>query len=223
LPRPRMTVVAGPPGSGKSTRFPLSSFNVEYFNADDRAAGLNGGSYHKISKEIRTQVNLEFQQWIIDHIRARKSFAIETTLRSPITFEQARLARGHGFWTSIQFVSAGSVSECVSRVMERSYRGGHSASERLVREIYDRSMRNLLAALDFRQTAIDVVRVYDNSLFEKPLAKLIEMRNGRVTYVSSKMSLWLEELLRGTEFNIQRLRAALKSKVRGKSDAQSQE
>jgi hypothetical protein len=42
---PRMIVVAGPPGSGKSSLYPLSSFNVEYFKADDRAAELNGGSY----------------------------------------------------------------------------------------------------------------------------------------------------------------------------------
>ena len=50
---PRMIVVAGPPGSGKSSGYPLSSFNVEYFNADDRAAELNGGSYIGISKEMR--------------------------------------------------------------------------------------------------------------------------------------------------------------------------
>lgn len=134
-----MTVVAGPPGSGKSTRFPLSSFNTEFFNADDRAAFLNAGSYRKISKEIRTQVNLEFQQWITDHIRSRKSFAIETTLRRPITFDQARLAREHGFWTVMHFVSAGGIDENVKRVMERSYRGGHSASERLIRDIYERA------------------------------------------------------------------------------------
>ena len=48
---PRMIVVAGPPGSGKSSLYPLSSFNVEYFNADDRAAELNGGSYIGISNE----------------------------------------------------------------------------------------------------------------------------------------------------------------------------
>jgi predicted ABC-type ATPase len=73
-----MTVVAGPPGSGKSSRFPLSSFHIDWFNADDRAAELNLGSFHKIPAEIRAKVNLEFQQWILDHIRDRQSFAIET-------------------------------------------------------------------------------------------------------------------------------------------------
>jgi dephospho-CoA kinase len=42
---PKMIVVAGPPGSGKSSIFPVTSFGVAYFSADDRAAELNGGSY----------------------------------------------------------------------------------------------------------------------------------------------------------------------------------
>jgi hypothetical protein len=50
-----MTVVVGPPGSGKSSRFPLSSFNVDWFNADDRAAELNLGSFRKISPEIHAK------------------------------------------------------------------------------------------------------------------------------------------------------------------------
>jgi len=90
LPRPRMIVVAGPPGSGKSTNFPLSEYGYDWFNADDRAAELNGGSFRKIPKEIRAQVNLEFQEWILGHIQDGKSFALETTLRSEVTFKHAR-------------------------------------------------------------------------------------------------------------------------------------
>jgi len=84
-----MIVVAGPPGSGKSSRFPASGFGVDWFNADDRAAELNSGSFRKISNEIRAKVNLEFHHWILDHIASNKSLALETTLRSPITFDQA--------------------------------------------------------------------------------------------------------------------------------------
>jgi len=36
-----MVIVAGPPGSGKTTRFPLAEFGVDSFNADYRAAQLN--------------------------------------------------------------------------------------------------------------------------------------------------------------------------------------
>jgi len=95
-----MVIVAGPPGSGKTTPFSVAEFGVDSFNADNRAAQLNDGSFRGISKEIRSQVNVEFQKWILDHISTRKSFALETTLRSQVTFEQTHLAREHGFWTS---------------------------------------------------------------------------------------------------------------------------
>jgi predicted ABC-type ATPase len=48
-----MIVVAGPPGSGKSSLFPVSETGLDFFNADDKAAELNGGSYQNISAEIR--------------------------------------------------------------------------------------------------------------------------------------------------------------------------
>lgn len=213
MAQPRMIVVAGPPGSGKSTVSPLPSFEIDFFNADDRAAELNGGSYRKISKHLRSQVNLEFQEWIIRHISAERSFAIETTLRSPITFNQARLAREQGFWTSMHFVCAGSVKESIRRIMERSYRGGHSASERLIHDIYDRSLQNLLTALSFAESGIEVLQIYDNSQFDVPLTKCVEMVEGKVVFLSEQISPWLEELLHSTEYRVQNLRASLKSRT----------
>ncbi len=52
---PVMIIIAGPPGSGKSTAFPVSIFGVAHFNADDRAAALNGGQ--GLPTMIRQQVN----------------------------------------------------------------------------------------------------------------------------------------------------------------------
>jgi hypothetical protein len=75
-----------------------------------------------------------------------------------------------------------------------------------------------MVALDFRRSSIDVVRIYDNSGFETPLLELIGMRQGKITYLSEKISPWLEELLRGTEFDVQNLRASLKPRARGTSD-----
>ena len=37
---PRIIVIAGPPGGGRSTAFPVGSFGVDCFNADDRAAEI---------------------------------------------------------------------------------------------------------------------------------------------------------------------------------------
>ena len=209
-----MIVVAGPPGSGKSSRFPLSRFGVDWFNADDRAAELNLGSFHKIPAEIRSRVNVEFQQWILNHITTRDGFAIETTLRSPITFEQARLAHGHGFWTTMDYVSVGSVEESVRRIAERSYRGGHSASEKLVADIYEKSTKNLLTALDFGESGIEVVRIYDNSELRGQVRQLLSFRRGRALSMSSEIPAWLEGLFNNTKFEIATLRENLKDRPR---------
>ena len=63
-----MIIVAGPPGSGKSSAFPVANFGTKYFNADDRAAELNGGSYLGITNYIRETVNREFEAFMSDCI-----------------------------------------------------------------------------------------------------------------------------------------------------------
>src|SRR5712691_11803750 len=100
---PRMFVVAGPPGSGKSTTFPVSGFGVEFFNADDHAAALNQGSYLNIPRPIRGQVNRLFEAFVLDHVERGASCAFEITLRSAITFEQAALARRAGFTIEMRY------------------------------------------------------------------------------------------------------------------------
>ncbi len=45
-----MYVVAGCPGSGKSIAFPIQESGLDFFNIDNRAAELNGGSYVGIIK-----------------------------------------------------------------------------------------------------------------------------------------------------------------------------
>lgn len=124
---PRMIVVAGPPGSGKSSIFPVSSFGVAGFNADDRAAELNGGSYVRIPQQIRAVVNRE--AFVLGCIERRTSFAIETTLRSAVTFDQAALAKAAGFITEMRYLALRDCAMHVERVKVRADAGGHSASE----------------------------------------------------------------------------------------------
>ena len=77
-------------------------FGVDFFNADDRAAALNRGSYLNIPPAIRDEVNILFEWFVQDHIERRTSCAFETRLRSGITFDQAALARPAGFMTEMR-------------------------------------------------------------------------------------------------------------------------
>jgi predicted ABC-type ATPase len=212
LAKPRMIVIGGPPGAGKTSRCPASAFGVDSFNADSRATELNGGNSRGISKEIRAQVNVEFQKWIIDHISTGRSFAFETTLRSAITFEQAKLARSHGFRTRLYYITAGTVEESIRRIKERAWSGGHSAPESLLRDIYQKSTQNLIRALNFRKSAIQTVRIYDNSARFAPdkllvhIPEIMTVRQGQIRNLTDPVPAWLKNSLKGTQYDLSRAR-----------------
>jgi predicted ABC-type ATPase len=112
------------------------------------------------------------------------------------------------------YVAAGSVEESIRRIMERSYRGGHSASERLVREIYGKSTQHLLMALDFAKSGIELVRVYDNSEFGGHVRQLLSFRKGQPRAINDEIPEWLKLLFAGTEFDIVRLQKTLTRTLR---------
>ena len=88
---PEMFIVAGPPGAGKSSVFPLGIFAARVFNADDRAAELNGGSYSEIPLYIRHEVIRKFEQFVHDCIAAGCSFGLETNLRSHVARDHVQV------------------------------------------------------------------------------------------------------------------------------------
>src|SRR5438034_5674365 len=105
-----MFVVAGPPGSGKTTHFPLSAFGIDAFNIDDRCAQILG-SYRAIPREVRRAVASECERFVMEHIATGRSFSIETTLRTNAAIHQATVARQRGFLTQLRFVATDDVEE----------------------------------------------------------------------------------------------------------------
>lgn len=188
---PRMIVVAGPPGSGKSSLYPLSSFGCAYFNADDRAAELNRGSYIAIPAGVRQVVNREFEAFVVGSIERRVTFAIETTLRSDVTFEQARLAKQAGFQVEMRYLALRDFETHLERVKARADAGGHSGSETTLRRIYDASLRNLRRAIQ----ELDLVWVYDNTELDASHPLVLETRNGEIQFLADDPPSWLNKAL----------------------------
>ncbi|MBX9880328.1 MAG: hypothetical protein K2Y22_17855 [Candidatus Obscuribacterales bacterium] len=190
--QPRMVIVAGPPGSGKSTAFPVKSFGLDYFNADDRAAELNGGSYQGITLAVRKRVGKEFEDFVIEQIKRQKSFAIETTLRSDVTFNQAKLAREAGFQIEMLYVCGGSFDNCLKRVIARGFAGGHSAPVNQLRLIYESSLKNLPLAI----SEMDGLRVYDNSRPGQSPKLVLEVVNVQTKFIAETKPNWLASSLK---------------------------
>ena len=188
---PKMIVVAGPPGGGKSSLFPVWSFGVSYFNADDRAAELNGGSYVGITKEIRAAVNREFEAFVLACIDQRTSFAVETTLRSAVTFQQAALAKAAGLTTEMRYLALRDLAAHLERVKARADAGGHSASEAVLSETYKSSLANLPRAI----LEIDEVWVYDNSQAGGPPKLVLQSDKGVIQYLVDDPPDWLTTIL----------------------------
>jgi predicted ABC-type ATPase len=207
MPVRRMFIVAGPPGAGKSSLFPLSKFAERVFNADDRAAQLNAGSYESIPLSVRTIVNREFEEFVHGNIRADTSFALETTLRSKITFEQAKVAKANGFQVAMRYIALDTVEHHIERVIRRASRGGHSASDATLRRIHASSLANLPLALRPEESGIEFIRVFDNSRFQSPPALVLEGRRGKIVRVATDFPGWLQRALGWSQKDLERYRA----------------
>jgi len=207
MPTPRMFIVAGPPGAGKSSSFLLSDYADRVFNGDDRAAQLNDGSYENIPLSVRAIVNREFEGFVHENIRAGTSFALETTLRSTITYEQAKLAKENGFRVFMRYVALDTVERHIERVKRRAARGGHSASESTLRRIHASSMANLPLALVPAKSGIEITRIYDNSRRRPEL--VLEARQGRIVRLADEFPGWLQAALGWTEQVLDRHRKQL--------------
>jgi predicted ABC-type ATPase len=190
-----MYIVAGPPGSGKSDAFKLKDFRVDFFNADDRAAALNGGSYHNIPLEIRAQVNQEFERFIEGHIDERKSFAFETTLRTPITFAQAQRAHDNGFVVNMVYVALDDVQINLRRIKARARLGFHSAPVEVLRGIHAHSLENLKQAVLECGVSIDQLAIFDNTAFGESPRLVAKIVSGEVVYLASPVPKWLDDAL----------------------------
>jgi predicted ABC-type ATPase len=188
---PRMLIIAGPPGSGKSTAFPVSGFGVDFFNADDHAAALNRGSYLEIPREIRGQVNRLFETFVADHIERRVSFAFETTLRSAITFEQAVAAHTVGFVIEMRYLALQTFEMNLERIKMRADMGGHSASDSVLRQIWRSSIANLGRAI----REMDFVSVYENSRWGITPAVPLQAERGEIVYRADQLPAWLTTAL----------------------------
>lgn len=192
MARPVMLVVAGPSGSGKSVLYPVAASGYASFNVDDRCRDLHG-TYVGVPPPVRLQAQRECEEFVAEHIAARTSFAVETTLRTDIAIRQAMQAKASGFRTHMIYVATADVAINVERVALRVLDRGHGAPADRVREIYARSLSNLPFAL----VTFDRAQIFDNSAHRQAPTFVCEVHVGRMVQVVADLPPWLRAALAG--------------------------
>lgn len=194
-----MDLVGGPQGSGKSTLFPVSSRGNDWFNIDEERKRLNGGSSQNIPPAVQRAATAAYEGFINDHIGSRKSFSIEVTLGSEVTFEQANRAAEAGFSVSLTYVAA-ELPECMERMAARIEQGGHGVQVGVLQRTHSASLRNLRRAI----REFDHVEVFDNSRHARlgtPAEEweprlVLQAERGAIGFKAKKLPAWLRRALR---------------------------
>jgi predicted ABC-type ATPase len=136
-------------------------------------------------------VNREFEAFVQGCIERRTSFAIETTLRSVVTFEQAALAKAGGFTTEMRYLALCDFAMHLERVKTRADAAGHSASEATLLATYNSSPGNLPKAI----AEMDELWVYDNSPVGGPPKLVLESEKGLLRFLTENPPGWLAAAL----------------------------
>ena len=140
---PRVVVVAGPHGSGKSTsaaKLLLGALQVqEFVNADTIAQGLSAFAQERVALAAGRIMLARLKELAA----ARSSFGFETTLASRSYALWLAQLRRAGYQVHILFLWLASAEQAIARVAGRVRAGGHDVPESTIRRRYRAGLQNL--------------------------------------------------------------------------------
>ena len=154
---PILTIIAGPNGSGKSTLTQSVDF-------DGRDRLLDPDAVARVLNPLNPSAaaipaGREVSKRIAGYVTSGVSFAVETTLSGKGNLDLIVKAKSLGYEIHLIFVGVDTPERCISRVRNRSARGGHFIPDADVRRRYERAMANCSRAIRLA----GVATFYDNS------------------------------------------------------------
>jgi predicted ABC-type ATPase len=167
--RPILLVLAGSNGAGKSTFYDLylRPWGLVFVNADLIAQALNPADPARIAYDAAAAAGVVRRELV-----ARgASFCMETVFSDPSgdKVQFLREARTAGYTVILLAFQLSDAELSNARVVQRVARGGHDVPEEKIRARFERTQRNIAAALQF----VDLGFVIDNSSAQQPY-RLIE-------------------------------------------------
>ena len=135
---PRLYVVAGPNGVGKSTFGPAITGISDLFNGDACLKLLRESTPTISESALRFKVDEEiFSEIKLEVVKEGKDFAFETNFTSDQPTKSVREFRNAGYLTFLIFISVPFIEDCHQRVKMRVLQGGHPVdAETIERNFY---------------------------------------------------------------------------------------
>lgn len=182
---PRMYVLAGVNGSGKSSiaGAAFRDQGGEYYNPDEAAAALRRANAGLTQLQANSMAWHRGRELLERAIAQRLDFAMETTLGASTIPRMLADAAKQGIEVHVWYAGLATPEQHLARVRARVARGGHDIPEAAIRRRFEHSRLNLIALLP----VLTSLRVYDNSFEADPAAGkqpkpvlLLHMEHGRI-------------------------------------------
>ena len=184
-PAPRIYVLAGVNGAGKSSiaGATFRQSGGQYFNPDEAARELKSRRPGQSQAAVNSAAWLQGRRLLERVIAERLDYAFESTLGASTLPRLLTQAAGEGFEVRIWYAGLSSPEQHLARVRARVARGGHDIPEADIRRRYEHSRLNLIALIPH----LTALRVYDNSAEADPAAGkapqprlVLHMEGGRI-------------------------------------------
>ena len=190
--RPKLIIIAGPNGSGKTTFTPLMlqhdwAEGCTFINPDEIAKNEFGDWNSPVA--VMNAV-VRAQEMREECLKAGQSMLIESVFSAPDKLDFILRAKDAGFFIRFFFIGTDSPEINAARVTRRVLHGGHEVPIIKIISRYSKSIANASEAL----LIADRGYVYDNSITDRNPRILFRARDGKVfkEYADLKHHPWAQ-------------------------------
>lgn len=184
---PKVAVIAGPNGSGKTTFYysKLRSQFPNFVNADELALSIEGmTSTEALNIAAANRAEALRQELMLK----REDFAFETVFsRSPYWLEYLGALKEAGYEIWLFFICTDSPLLNVTRVEARVELGGHGVPAAKVVSRYAGSIQTAIGA----RALVDQLWLYDNTERDRDHRLVFRYVRGSVDFVSTTLPSWM--------------------------------
>ena len=183
--RPRIYVIAGVNGAGKSSigGATFRELGADYYNPDETASRMLARNPALSQTDANSAAWHQGVRLLRRAIAERKFFAFETTLGANTITRLLQEAAAQGIEIYVWYVGLANAQLHIDRVEARVRRGGHAIAPELIERRFEQSRINLIDLM----LHLTELRVYDNSVDADPATGkapqpklLLHMKRGRI-------------------------------------------